>query len=92
MPVPIPKEPKARRLHIYSFCESVAASGGSSWHIRLLSDEGRKLSGGADTFALCGREVSWDLAGPITERNVGLACVKCVKKYKKKLWASGGME
>jgi len=49
----------------YSFCETVTASSVSPWHIRELTAVGRKLGGGADTLALCGREVSWDLSGGV---------------------------
>jgi hypothetical protein len=45
----------------YSFCETATAGAKTPWHIRVLTAKGRKLGGGADTPALCGREVSWDL-------------------------------
>jgi hypothetical protein len=45
----------------YSFCETVTAGATTSWHLRKLTDIGRKLGGGADTPALCGRKISWDL-------------------------------
>lgn len=51
----------------YAFCESVGASGSSSIHIRILSAQGRFVGGGADTPALCGRVMAWDLEGPVSE-------------------------
>lgn len=45
----------------FAFCESIHATSTSPWHIRKLTDKGLKLGGGADTKALCGREVAWDL-------------------------------
>ena len=49
----------------FSFCETAFATGTSPWHIRELSEAGRKLGGGADTPTLCGREAAWDLGGKI---------------------------
>jgi hypothetical protein len=46
----------------YSYCETIAAY---VWHIRRLTAVGRKLSGGADTLALCKAKVLWDLNFPI---------------------------
>lgn len=46
----------------YSFCESVVAGPLSPWHIRELTDNGKKLGGGIDTGSLCGRvRAGWDL-------------------------------
>ena len=39
-------------------CETVAAI---TIHLRPLGDAGPKYGGGADTLALCGAKVSWDL-------------------------------
>ena len=39
----------------YSFCEGVHAGPRSPWHIRKLSREGLKPSGGLDTTTLCGK-------------------------------------
>lgn len=66
----------------YSFCESAWASGASPWHIRKLTDKGRKLGGGADTRALCGREVAWDLQVELTEHHLGHSCQACVSAYR----------
>ena len=67
----------------YSFCEIVQASGSTPWHIRLLTKKGKKLGGGADTVALCGREVSWDLNVEITDGHLVHCCKDCVDAYKK---------
>lgn len=71
----------------FSFCETVAATG--PWHIRLLTDAGKKLSGGADTPTLCGLEAAWDLSCEITEASLrelsshryGYPCSACKSKY-----------
>ena len=68
----------------YSFCESVHASGSSRWHIRPLTDAGRKLGGGIDTPSLCGHVRAgwgWDLNVEITEHHLGYACPTCVERY-----------
>jgi len=62
----------------YSFCETVTAGSRSRWHIRPLTEKGRKLGGGADTLALCGRKVSWDLNTPVTESQFAHCCLTCV--------------
>ena len=66
----------------YAFCEPDTAGSLSKWHIRKLTDKGLKLSGGADTPSLCGREMSWDInvkvqVGP----NGYVACHKCTSIY-----------
>jgi len=66
----------------FSFCETVWATGTSPWHIRRLTDVGRKPGGGADTPALCGRQVAWDLEVEITEHHLGHACQACVAAYR----------
>jgi hypothetical protein len=43
-----------------SYCETAYATGTSPHHIRVLTDEGMKTGGGADTPALCGTDVAWD--------------------------------
>ena len=68
---------------LFSFCETVTASGTTPWHIRKLTARGRKLTGGADTPALCGREVSWDLDVSITAHHLGHCCPKCKEVYLK---------
>jgi len=59
----------------YAFCESAWAGSRTPWHIRRLTDAGRKPGGGADTKALCGREVAWDL-----KADVDLSCDRCCRK------------
>jgi hypothetical protein len=77
----------------YSFCESVIGIG--PWHIRTLSDAGRKLSGGIDTPSLCGRVAptgkhtstgqaglgGWDLSVPLTQHHLGHCCPRCAELY-----------
>ena len=68
----------------YSFCENVHAGPFSRWHIRKLTDVGRKLGGGADTSSLCGKQVHWDLQVEITEFHLAHnTCLKCLEKYNK---------
>ena len=59
----------------------MSASGISRWHIRLLTEQGEKLSGGADSPALCGKEVAWDLKVDITLHHLGHCCPVCRQKY-----------
>jgi hypothetical protein len=66
----------------YSFCEAVTAGSASRWHIRPLSNKGRKPSGGADTAALCGRQVSWDVNCNIHPAALAGACLVCAEIYK----------
>lgn len=65
----------------FSFCESMHATGTSPWHIRKLTAQGRKLGGGADTVALCGREVAWDLEVKVTPEFGDFVCSKCVDEF-----------
>jgi len=64
----------------YSFCETVTATATSPWHIRKLTEKGKKLGGGADSLALCGIMVSWDLKTDIDEIHLKHACKKCVER------------
>ena len=68
----------------YAFCETVHAGPVSRWHIRQLSEKGLCSGGGADTLALCGRQVAWDLARvPITLHHLTVnACPKCRTAYR----------
>lgn len=50
------KPPAAR----YSICETITAGPTTPRHLRVLVDE-LKPGGGADSPALCGREVAWDI-------------------------------
>lgn len=67
----------------FSFCESVATTGISPWHIRQLTEVGRKLGGGCDTESLCGRKMGWDLKVELTQHHLGHACRKCVAEYQR---------
>lgn len=69
----------------YAFCETITAGGASPWHIRKLSDRGPKYSGGADTPALCGREVAWDLRANITPFRIARCCRKCAAALAREL-------
>ena len=67
----------------YSFCEAVTATSFSKWHIRRLSRVGQKFGGGADTPALCGRKVSWDLKAEVNPEMVDdWTCFTCREIYK----------
>jgi len=72
---PLPK------LQTHSFCESITATSRSAWHIRPLTEQGLKLGGGADSLALCGREVCWDLEVDITNHHLTHCCQVCAKKF-----------
>jgi len=65
----------------FSFCESVHASSLSPWHIRRLTDAGKKLGGGADTKSLCGREMCWDLEVNIEAIHQDICCRTCWNRY-----------
>lgn len=66
----------------YSLCEPVSASSLSPWHIRSLTKTGKHFGGGADTPALCGRTVSWDLETDV-DRHIGTEriCPRCRDLY-----------
>ena len=63
-----------------------------AWHIRELTDAGKKFGGGADTPTLCGLKAAWDVRAEITQerldrdttkrRRPGDACAACVSKFK----------
>lgn len=71
----------------YSFCESVTATSFSPWHIRKLTDAGRKLTGGIDTDSLCERVKAscggWDLRVEITKSQLSGThiCKTCLIKF-----------
>lgn len=46
----------------YAECERVTATERSPIHVRRLSQTGLHPNGGADTEALCGAEVAWDIS------------------------------
>lgn len=66
----------------FAFCETSTAGSLTPWHIRKLTNKGLKLGGGADTEALCGRKVCWDLETKIDSTQLEYrCCIKCVVKY-----------
>lgn len=71
----------------FAFCENVMATGTSVIHIRILTQRGLRLSGGADTPALCGREVAWDLPGRVDEASAadGRTCRPCLGIWREAL-------
>lgn len=71
-----------RKLIKFAFCESIHATGTSPWHIRELTNKGLKCGGGADTKALCDREVAWDLEVEITQHHlIYNSCRRCFQKF-----------
>lgn len=74
----------------YSFCETLFSVSDTPWHIRRLTDAGRKLGGGTDTRALCGREVSWDLETQLTQHDLEKnCCPRCCVIYKEERLGGG---
>jgi hypothetical protein len=71
-------------IETHSYCEAWTATSVSLWHIRRLTSVGKKLSGGADTKSLCGREMSWDRA-PVVTKNPPLdsICPKCQEAWER---------
>jgi hypothetical protein len=68
----------------YALCERVTASPISPWHIRKLTERGLRPGGGADTPALCGACVRWDLESPVDNHvHEDYVCVKCRVEYLK---------
>jgi hypothetical protein len=75
----------------YSICESSFAAPWSHWHIRPLTEAGRKHGGGIDTPSLCGRVTppdGWDLEYSVvqavrTPKKANL-CKTCLAKFKEK--------
>lgn len=76
---------------VFAYCEPVSANPWSPNHIREVTDAGLKLGGGADTPALCGREMGWDLRVVPSDDDVmalsetfinegRLVCQKCAQK------------
>lgn len=65
------------------YCEPVWASSLARWHIRRITETGLHTGGGADTKALCGLEVSWDIF-PIATNPYALksSCPECVAEYR----------
>jgi len=63
-------------MKTYSFCENCHAGPFSKWHIRPLTDKGKKLGGGADTLALCGKKVHWDKGVEFSFHHLEKNCCK----------------
>ncbi len=63
----------------FSFCESVFAGPRSRWHVRRLTEAGKKLGGGIDTPSLCGHvKEGWDLNVPLNQSQLkGCTCDSC---------------
>jgi hypothetical protein len=81
----------------YAFCESSGAGSLQPWHIRKLSEKGKKCGGGIDTPSLCGRVDQknwggWDLEGVepatygdlerLTDCKRRHVCKACADKYR----------
>jgi hypothetical protein len=67
---------------VYSYCETWTAGSNTPWHIRKLTDAGKKLGGGADTPSLCNRTVDWDVNCPFDTKNrIIPVCKKCKDVY-----------
>jgi hypothetical protein len=71
---------------MFSFCESVHARPRSLWHIRKLTEKGKKLGGGIDTPSLCERvKQGWDLEVDINEFHLeNNTCKECLRVYRMK--------
>lgn len=68
---------------MWTCCETIAAN---AQHIRY-AEYGQKLSGGADSPALCGAKVLWDTKVPLEaalkEDRLGMSCcTQCAAKYR----------
>lgn len=58
----------------YAFCEPVTATTSSFEHIREVPEKIRRLGGGIEGKALCGRDMTrgWDNMAQVTEHSVRL--------------------
>lgn len=91
MRLPVLNSPGREPAERFSFCEHVWATTFSAIHIRQLGGE-RRLGGGVDGAALCGRDVTggWDLTarvdlahvddGLLAERN--RLCEDCAEVWR----------
>jgi hypothetical protein len=80
---PLHREPEVQTPALrFAFCETITASSISPWHIRRLTSRGKKLGGGADTPALCGRKVAWDLELEVSMHHLTQCCPKCSQLYR----------
>ncbi|WP_159599502.1 hypothetical protein [Agromyces humi] len=69
---------------VYAYCETITAGPTTRNHIRPITEAGLKTGGGADTVAICGREVAWDLRTAdiyhlpgVTAEGVDWICANC---------------
>ena len=62
-------------------CETVTARPLTPMHLRRLSGTGPHPGGGADTLALCGREVAWDVHEfrPPADADPMWTCQRCME-------------
>ncbi|WIE81201.1 hypothetical protein [Curtobacterium sp. MCSS17_016] len=75
---------------LYALCERSLATPFSPHHVRPLTAAGKKMSGGADTLALCSAEVAWDVSDITLEEAANelegqqhdafRVCMKCVER------------
>lgn len=69
---------------MYFFCEAAASARPyKHWHIRKHGEKGRCPGGGADTDALCGTEVDWDLGPTVDVETVEEdgVCTGCAERW-----------
>ena len=70
----------------YCFCEPAHVTGKGPRCVRILTDRGRKFSGGVDTNSLCGRieaPYGWDLHVAF-DRTHPAICQKCLREIEKR--------
>lgn len=69
---------------VFSYCEPVTAGPLAVWHIRRLTAVGHKPTGGADTKALCGLPVAWDIPCSIRQGDADTegVCPACADAYR----------
>lgn len=82
-----PAQPDQR----WFFCETQFAGANAPWHLRPAGERGVCLGGAADTPALCGRDVSWDIDLEVTPQTlveVG-ACARCLERAPSTLTGGG---
>lgn len=73
-------------LKKYSYMEFATAGPSSPWHIRELTEQGRKLTGGIDTPSLCGRTYNgWDLSVEMSPHHDSHTCLKCFREYQRRI-------
>lgn len=74
--------PPAQSTSVYSYCESVHATGTSPWHIRKLVERGQMFGGGITTPSLCGLvSRGWDLLVDMAPVHNQHTCTRCLAEY-----------